>query len=296
MPIILLLFLGAIFLEVHLSSKVREGNWQPWKLFQMTPRKMKIMGTVLLLIPLSMVAIFVLVNMRWLIQYYLLVVFITIVAGFIPFVAMVIRFFVERKNPVGFYPVISMVILKVILAVYLMMIISAPLDAMNRQQASRSPEITSGEFPFRVVYELEGTTHVMEDVLICEFAGHEQGTGRRRWRWRLRYDVEATPVDGFRDTLLLLEGEDMPSIFAPDRINERFRVFVDAGTCSHYMGDRHSWSRGPLIQIQERLFAADGGPGRSIRDMDLTFEQLEEHFGIYIIEFSFSDPIENRFN
>jgi|GEM_PF-1638453 len=293
MPIILLLFLGAIFLEVHLSSKAKEGSWQPWKLFQMTPRKMKIMGAVLLLIPLSLVAIFVLINMGWLIQYYLLVVFITVVAGLVPFVAMVIRFFVERKNPVGFYPVISMTVLKVILAIYLMIIISAPLDAMNRQQASQSPEITSGEFPFRVVYELEGETHVMEDVLICEFAGHEQGTGRRRWSWRLYYDYEATPVDGFRNTLLILEGENMDSVLANAR-NERFRIFVHAGSCQHYMEGSRGSRNTPEILIQERRTLSGGGS--TTLDSSISNRQLEEYFGIYILEFSFSDPIENRFN
>ena len=41
------------------------------------------------------------------------------------------------------------------------------------------PEITYGEFPFRLVYELNGEQIVIEDIIICEFDGFGMGGGAK---------------------------------------------------------------------------------------------------------------------
>lgn len=47
------------------------------------------------------------------------------------------------------------------------------------------PEITHGEFPFHLVYEINGETKVIEDTLICEYdgIGMNEGNGKyRKWK------------------------------------------------------------------------------------------------------------------
>ena len=50
-----------------------------------------------------------------------------------------------------------------------------------------TPEITSGEFPFRIEYELNGEFHVIEDIVIAEFDGFSADSGSMAWfrTWRL---------------------------------------------------------------------------------------------------------------
>jgi len=44
------------------------------------------------------------------------------------------------------------------------------------------PEITHGEFPFRLVYEINGQRQVIEDTLTCDFDlfGTDEGRGKYR--------------------------------------------------------------------------------------------------------------------
>jgi len=61
------------------------------------------------------------------------------------------------------------------------------------------PEITYGEFPFRIVYEIDGAEMVVEDVLIAEFAGTRYAGSRvraRQWSGRLQ-NMELYNIDGF---------------------------------------------------------------------------------------------------
>ena len=47
------------------------------------------------------------------------------------------------------------------------------------------PEITYGEFPYRLEYEFDGETYVVEDSYICEFSGFEftTATGKKYRVW-----------------------------------------------------------------------------------------------------------------
>ena len=58
------------------------------------------------------------------------------------------------------------------------------------------PEITRGEFPFRLEYEIDGKRVVIEDTLICEFDGFgmNEGAGKyRKWKGRLNHKVIPHP-------------------------------------------------------------------------------------------------------
>ena len=85
--------------------------------------------------------------------------------------------------------------------------------------------------------------------------------------------------------------ENTESIFTKGRINFESFVFVDYGTAEYYMGDTTSISSyEPRIRYYEEH---DEKPDVSFTT--LTNEQLERYFGIKIIRFEFSEPIENKF-
>lgn len=56
-----------------------------------------------------------------------------------------------------------------------------------------APDITYGEFPFRLVYEIDGETKVIEDTVICEFDGFKNmgSAGNKRvWKSQLKSGKE----------------------------------------------------------------------------------------------------------
>ncbi|MGG1123680.1 hypothetical protein ABHN05_02385 [Brevibacillus laterosporus] len=47
------------------------------------------------------------------------------------------------------------------------------------------PEITYGEFPFRLKYEIKGKWSVIQDTLICEYDGIGSNEGQGKYReWK----------------------------------------------------------------------------------------------------------------
>ena len=67
------------------------------------------------------------------------------------------------------------------------------------------PAVRYGEFPFRVVYEVNGETLTIEDTVICEYAGVESrgiGTKIRTWTSRLKSGSDLV-------VLLKTESEDL---------------------------------------------------------------------------------------
>ena len=133
------------------------------------------------------------------------------------------------------------------------------------------PEITSGEFPFRIEYEIDGETFVIEDVFIAEFDGFGRDTAQgvfRRWNgW-----VAST---GESRLLLMVDGTR--------------RIYVTVGTADFYMNDEISPLRRPFI------------PVLSIMETDVTKrfrytrEELLEQHNITLIDWELSNPIVNSF-
>lgn len=61
------------------------------------------------------------------------------------------------------------------LGIFVLVIIIAitGLFLLLRGEEQPPPQITTGEFPFVVEYEMNGETFVIEDTVVCEFAGYD---------------------------------------------------------------------------------------------------------------------------
>ena len=149
-----------------------------------------------------------------------------------------------------------------------------------------SPRIEYGEFPFRIVYKIDGVTHEIEDVIEARFTGIQMGS--RRWTSNVRNGTNMR-ISIFRDS-------DVPSIFTRGRINESIEISFWVGTAGYYMGDRRSnYSPGPKINYRETYRMSTGGTGTNTVSRTITKQQLADHFGIEILEWNFSEPIRNQF-
>ena len=101
------------------------------------------------------------------------------------------------------------------------------------------PEITYGEFPFRLEYEIDGKRYIIEDTLIAEFdrsvAGNATTRARRMWNTTLE--------SGDERRFILKEMTNVTINFRP-------------GLAEYYMGDLHGGDmivQNPLISYQPRI-------------------------------------------
>ena len=148
------------------------------------------------------------------------------------------------------------------------------------------PEITYGEFPFRLVYEINGERIVIEDSLICEFKGFgaNEGTGKyRQWSKRLESGGQE---------LILLEVDEPIGKMKSWNVTYQI-IYYNPGSSWYYMGDigdvvtyRHDFPNASYYEEYE-----DGSTMRGVVSAD----ELFSRFGIVLIDWEPSEPISNDF-
>lgn len=159
--------------------------------------------------------------------------------------------------------------MKKITAILLSLFVIFGLFGCGRAEA---PRVEKGEFPFEVVYELDGRVITVSDVYVCEFDGFtwNENAGRiRQWRGYIKSSEQ-------KELVLLEDGG--------------VQVICTVGSPEYYMSDpsvSYTEAYTPSVSYVERL--AGGG----VFSGTLDSEQLLERYGIRIISWSFAEPIEN---
>ena len=134
------------------------------------------------------------------------------------------------------------------------------------------PQIKEGEFPFEIVYEIDGEIIIVNDVYICEFDGFDwnEGVGKhRKWKGYIKSGAEE---------LILLEDGDL-------------KFAVSVGSPEYYMSDPScQWSENTpsIYYIKPNEF---GG----ITSGSSGIDPLLEQYKLKLISWKFSDPIQNSF-
>jgi len=134
------------------------------------------------------------------------------------------------------------------------------------------PEITYGEFPFTIIFEIRGERMIVEDVLIAEFVevtpprGFGNTEGGRRWRGGLKYNEPTREPGGAGISVLLY------------RIDSTRMVTAILPSAGHFMGD-------PIHALTRWKEPSIGHP------RDTSFEELN----FRLISFEIAPPIENTF-
>jgi len=138
------------------------------------------------------------------------------------------------------------------------------------------PEITYGEFPFRVEYEKNGERIVVEDTIICRFDGFvvsRGGSGKMR-RWKSSF---ASGRAIFIEMGLM--------------VDDTNQIFLYIGEARNYMGDGGGGESPPKCRAYKYLDSLVGGHSLGRIDSD----ELFSTYGIKVISHEFSHPIVNIF-
>ena len=160
------------------------------------------------------------------------------------------------------------VALAILLLVLLIPLIGLPISSLLKPNPPL-PEITYGEFPFRIEYEINGDRVVVEDTVICEFDGFEfswGGEGKfRKWKSHL--------ASGSQGNYLLL--------LTIDGTND---LYCTVRGPSYYMGEVYGY------------YDDEKPPGAFLKNGHvLSSQELFDRYGIRFISWEFSPPIENNF-
>ena len=138
------------------------------------------------------------------------------------------------------------------------------------------PKVTYGEFPFKLVYKLNGEEYTVEDTVICEYIKTEYDWNKGKRRIWKRY-LASNPKE---EDILITKG-----------FNRAVYFFI--GDAEYYMGDSDLYYGEfpfvPHVYISKYIsvFSATGS---------LSQEEILKHYGIEIVSWEFSDPIENSFS
>ncbi|HCL01412.1 MAG TPA: hypothetical protein DHW61_03200 [Lachnoclostridium phytofermentans] len=153
-----------------------------------------------------------------------------------------------------------------------------------------SPTIVNGEFPIHFTYELNGNIYDIEDTVICEFSGFDVSGGFGKMRTWDEYLKSGT------NRISILTAKNVHSVLDSARVDTEIEIFLDYGQGDYYMDDPNasSLTHGkPHVCYVETY---DASPKeRHHYATALTDKQLQEYFGIKIINFTFSPPIDNTF-
>ncbi|MGG1442474.1 hypothetical protein ABE354_10515 [Brevibacillus laterosporus] len=149
------------------------------------------------------------------------------------------------------------------------------------------PEITSGEFPFRLVYMINGETKVIEDTLICEYDGIEMDEGHGKYRkWKER-------LASGNQKILLLNADGASGIAFSNNKTLSQVIYYDPGPAWYYMGEYERGNRYkhgfPNASFSEQY--QDGSGANGIIQAD----ELLEKYNIKLISWDYTQPIKNSF-
>lgn len=132
-----------------------------------------------------------------------------------------------------------------------------------------APEITYGEFPFRLEYRIEDEVYVVEDVIVCEYDGVDwnEGVGKHRiWKGTFKNTGE-------EELLVLTDGDT--------------KIYCSVGGADYYMGDKEYGE--PYVPKFYYVTSFENGTVSGGAD------DLLDKYKIELLDWQLSEPIENKF-
>jgi len=150
-------------------------------------------------------------------------------------------------------------------------------------ESPAKPEIRYEEFPFTLVYEIEGKEKVIEDVIVCEYDGIEIDKRQQRkvrvWDGYIKSNsLEYIKLIGLYDELG----------------NEYRRVCFDWWDAEYYMDDRSEHSNVAPNTIANRIIYYRRGDTKWVEEK-MSSQEAYEEYGLRIISWECAPKIKNTF-
>jgi len=176
--------------------------------------------------------------------------------------------------------VIIIVVFLILIGIYIFLTISGAMFSFISEPSR--PEITYGEFQFKITYKVNDETKVLEDIVVCEFDGFEKlGTAGKVRKWK-------SWLKSGRDKLVLFHNTDS---------DVEFLIYSSYGLPGYYMGDLMYMSNEDyekMMSIDKELGYIEWKNGIQT-GTTITAEEAREKYGIKIVNIQYDKPISNSF-
>ena len=145
------------------------------------------------------------------------------------------------------------------------------------------PEITYGEFPFKLTYEVDGEIKIIEDTVICEFDGFKsEGENGKHRKWKAR----------------LKSGDEQVTML---KIDETFKLYCSYDLPEYYMDDLRFMSRVEYEQMRERdlnsyfIILGKYDNGKEAESNFISADEAWDRYNFRILDRKYTPPIQNSF-
>jgi len=165
--------------------------------------------------------------------------------------------------------------------------------------APPKPEITYGEFDFKLVYEIDGEIQTIEDTIICEFDGFniDEVNGKTR-RWKEEFKNEqGNELYAFRvEQIDNPEFNEYKNGRKPDynqivlKNIDHYKVLLSVADAEYFLGEPDDKTPGPVepsIQVYDKSICYYKDPKQS--------EEFLEPHNFKVISWECDEPIKNTF-
>lgn len=180
--------------------------------------------------------------------------------------------------------IIMLLIIGIPIGVFYLSIISGAVFSLTPNPPK--PEITYGEFPISITYEIEGEIQEIQDTIVCEFDGFENlGSAGKYRKWKAYVKSTGNKMVTLYDLRLNADFTEWG--------NQALELCFDPGNAEYYMGDVGNRQRsGSLGKWVDYLYITpDGKTGYSSFELDEAWERYK----FKLISWDLSPPIQNSF-
>lgn len=159
--------------------------------------------------------------------------------------------------------------------------------------APPKPEITYGEFDFKLVYEINGEIRTVEDTIMCEFDGFnvDEGRGKTR-RWKEKFKNEQG------NKLYAFRAED-PAYYKKSKSDYNkivlentghYKIVLGVANAEYFLGEPENKQKSPII------------PSIEVYDMRIGYykdpregNEFLKKYDFKVLSWKCDEPIQNTF-
>lgn len=191
-----------------------------------------------------------------------------------------------KKKKCIIFAIVAGAILETAIALALVVLLNPfTLLYIGNSQEPPKPAVTYGEFPFELVYEIDGERIAVKDTLVIEYDGVGGGGSIGK------YNKWAPFCESQRGTGKYLKDYDKLILFSGSiKGSEPVTIKFDLGSCAYYMGVEETQTYYEHLGIQPGDIVISSraytGP--------ISDEELYENYNIKIIKKTISPPISKR--
>ena len=140
------------------------------------------------------------------------------------------------------------------------------------------PQITYGEFPFELIYEINGETKTVNDDFVCEYGGVAVDAANGKFRWWKSY------LKSGNTRITLLKNDETEIFYTPD---------INQHAAPVYMGDTEIYHS--INEVFPNALYTSDFENKQVNSYIISADEMWEKYKLKLISWKIEPPIKNTF-